>query len=818
MPTAPAAHDSLALSCENRAVLPKGTRIGPYEIVDDLGSGGMGHVHLARDSRLGRTVALKTLREDFPDRFEAVARFRNEARAASALNHPSIVHIYDIDEETPRLPDGLPAREQVLYIAMEHVRGETLRERLKTSQADRSQLVHWICQVADGIAKAHEAGILHRDLKPENIMISEDGFAKILDFGLAKLTEAHLGEVDGNTPTAPLPTTEGFVYGTAPYMAPEQLCGGKPSPSADLFAIGCILYEALVGEHPFQRRSTVETIHAIVYEQPLPPSRRGISIAPRLEKVVMCCLQKAPEKRYATARELANDLREAALDAPAKPKRLGGVLPLAAAAAAILILAIGAVSLFMRRDNRAAPSPAISAPTDSVGTIAVLPFDNSDPSTEYLSDGISEAIMYDLSRSRSLRVIPRTSAFRFKAKGVAPADAGRQLGADAVVAGEVRQEGNSLVVRAELIDVDSGSMLWGRRMEKSASEIVAVQHEIAREIRQSLQRDPLPSTKTTADPEAYRLYLRGRYFWNKRTADGLERASDHFRQALDKDPTFALAWVGLGDSYALLEQYAGIPSAENCAKAKQAIVRAQEFDPSLAQAHATLGLLYGHCEWDWTRSEESFSRAIELDPNYATAHHWFALHLSYRSLFERGLAEAGRAQELDPLSLIAGNAASVVQAYARNWPAVIAQSDRLLEMDEGFAVAHMWRGRALRATGRHDEAIAEMGRALELSGGKSLEMLGELGSCYALAGKRAEALTVVGQLEEEDRRGRTAAYPLAAVHASLGDKTTALRWLDQAFNDGSWFLVQLGVEPLFDPLREDARFKEMVLRVGVGDR
>jgi tetratricopeptide (TPR) repeat protein len=399
---------------------------------------------------------------------------------------------------------------------------------------------------------------------------------------------------------------------------------------------------------------------------------------------------------------------------------------------------------------------------------------------------------------------------------LSPRDAGQNLSADVVVAGELLARGKELTVRAELIDVRSGALLWGRRFDESADAIVNIQEQIARDVRGALRQKENEFPAATNDPEAFRLYLRGRYFWNKRSAEGLHRAAEQFQAAIDRDPSFAQAWVGLGDSYALLEQYAGIPSRDNCAKAKSAVLRAQELDPQLAQAQASLGLLYAHCEWNWTASEQAFRRAIELDPNYPTAHHWYALHLSYRGRFDEALREARRAQELDPLSLIASNAVSVAQGYAGHWPAVVEQSDRLIDMDPNFAVAHMWKGRALRASGSFDQSIAEFQRAVDLSGGKSAEMMGELASTYAVAGKVDDARKVIERLRAMEDTKHSAAYSLAASFASLGNRDEAFVWLDRALDDRSWFLVQLRVEPLFASLRNDPRFQADLNRVHLG--
>ena len=802
-------------------MLSRGVRVGPYEVLEALGHGGMGRVWLARDSRLGRDVVLKTLHEDIAHRSEAIARFRNEARAASALNHPAIVHIYEIGETIPLRSDGTPDRNTpILFIAMEYVRGETFRDRFQRG-ASNSEVVDWTAQLVEALARAHENGILHRDLKPENVIVTSDGFVKILDFGLAKLVEHPSSPFDGDSPTTPNLTTEGSIVGTAPYMAPEQLRGEPASAASDLFAVGCMLYEGLTGRHPFMRGSMVETIHAIGYEEPLKPTKLRSTISKTLETITLHCLEKDPQRRYRSARDFARDLRESQrggtviaterLDQPRpRPSRRSVFVALLAVSAVV-----AAIILTARYRASAMRSETVVAAGAPIASIAVLPFANShsDPDTDYLSDGLTESVIYDLSRLNQLRVIPRSSVFALRKANLDPREAGRRLGVDAVVDAEVAQRGDQLVVRAELVDVRSGALIWGDRYERTSTELVALRNDLGRDVRHALGHGPAASSSVApTNPEAYRLYLRGRYFWNKRTAEGLQLAIEQFQKSIDLEPDYPLSWVGLGDSYALLEQYAGVPARDTCPKAKSAILRAQQVDPSVAQSYASMGLLYAHCEWKWTESEASFKRALELDPNYATAYHWLALHHAYRKQFDRGAEAARKAQELDPLSLIANNAINVVNAYRGDWKEVIGQSDRLIEMDGTFPIAHLWKGRALRALQRHDEAIAELTRAYELSGGKSREVMGDLGSAHALAGHRKEALEWIDRLQKLSDP-RASAYPIATIYASLGERQEALTWLDRAFELHSWFLVQLDVDPLFQSLRGDPHFEALVKRV-----
>ncbi|MGH9366922.1 MAG: serine/threonine protein kinase, partial [Thermoanaerobaculia bacterium] len=524
-------------------MLTAGTRFGPYEILAPLGAGGMGEVYRARDTRLGREVAVKVLPASFSQDADRLRRFGQEARAASALNHPNILTIHDVGQQ-----DGAP------YVVTELLQGDTLRGHMAAGAlAPRRALEHAL-QIAHGLAAAHERGIVHRDLKPENIFVTRNGRVKILDFGLAKLTEAPGSTSQTNLPTAGPATDPGVILGTLGYMSPEQVRGKASDARSDIFAFGAILYEMLSGRRAFQGDTAADAMSAILTKDPPELSATNRNISPGLDRAVRHCLEKDPERRFHSAHDLAFDLdalSDASGAAPQalRPARSWKRMALPIAAAAILALAVAAI--WWRR------STTTGAALDS---IAVLPFVNAskDPETEYLSDGITESIINSLSRLRELRVVARSSVFRYKGRDEDPQKAGRELNARAVVSGKVLQRGDTLSVQADLVDVGNGAQIWGDHYDRKLSDILTVQEEIAKEISEKLrlrltgeEKEKLKK-RYTESTEAYQLYLKGRYEWEKRTAAGLQQSTEFFQKAIEKDPAFALAYAGLADSYAVL--------------------------------------------------------------------------------------------------------------------------------------------------------------------------------------------------------------------------------------------------------------------------
>ncbi len=751
-----------------------------YRIDSKLGEGGMGEVYLSEDTRLGRKVALKLLRADLTKDEDRVRRFEQEARAASALNHPNILTIHEIGQS-----------EVGHFIVTEFVDGSTLRVLLTTNKLELKQLCEIGAQVADALAVAHRAGIIHRDIKPENIMVRRDGYVKLLDFGLAKLSEAVSGEeAAAAAPSRPM-TTPGMVVGTVHYLSPEQAVGRNVDHRTDLFSLGCVLYETATGEPAFMGESFLEVLHKITSEQPRSMQEATKSVPPELQRIVEKCLAKDPNERYQHADEVAVDLR-----------RL-----------------LRSSELVTGAGEKAAARPYKRG--KAIDSLAVLPLTNAsaDPDAEYLSDGITESLINSLSQLPKLRVIARTTAFRYKGREPDPQTVGRDLKVGAVLTGRVVQHGGALVIQADLVDAVDGSQLWGERYNRRLADIFGVQEDIVREISEKLrlrltgEEKKRMTKRHTENSQAYQAYLKGRFYWNKRTEEGLKKGIEYFQQAIEIDPGYALAYTGLADSYAVLGYYNYLPSKEAYPRAKAAAAKALAIDDTLAEAHASLANTR-YYDWSWVQAERELKRAIELNPNYATAHHWYGLYLTEMGKFDRAIAELQRAYELDPLSLIIGTAMGGAFYHARQYDQAIEQLQKTLELDPNFGVAHVISAQAYTQKGMYEEAITALKSALTFTGG-SREILARLGHTYAKSGRRDKAMEILGQLHDLAKQRHVPSYDVAIVHVGLGDLDQAFALLEKAYAERASRLIYINVDPIFDTLRSDPRFKDLLSRLGL---
>ncbi len=782
-------------------------QIAHYRILEKLGEGGMGVVYRARDLHLDRFVALKLLPADKVSDPERRRRFVMEAKAASALNHPGIVTVHDINEA-----GGLH------FIAMEYVEGKTLDVLIGHKGLPLGEALDYAVQIADALAQAHAAGIVHRDLKPSNIMVTGEGRVKILDFGLAKLAEpAHGGDEAAPTRTSlqTQGTGEGGIVGTLAYMSPEQAEGKPVDARSDIFSFGVLLYEMITGARPFRGESPLSMLAAVLRDEPKPVRSTAPGVPEALDRIVMRCLRKQPGGRFQATSDLKLALEDVRGEIAPGVRSDGGPAPKkrlrlwAALAAALLLLGLATFSY-----RHGAPG------SEAISSLAVLPFSIAEPGAgdDYLGDGVAESIIRSLSRLPGLKVRPFQSVAGFHGPNQDAIQAGDRLKVRAVLVGRLARHGEELTVTAELVDVRENTVLWGEQFRRRLSDILALQEEIGREVARSLhlrlsseQKAGL-SGRVTQDSEAYRDYIRGRYFWNKRTGDGLRTAIGEFDRAISRDPAFALAYAVLASSYVLLPYVTTTPGREAYPRAKAAALKALEIDPGLAEAYPVLGVEQRDYEWKWADAEASFRKAIELDPDNPTAHQWYGEHLFFIGRFEESLAEMRRAQQLDPLSLIISKQLGDVYVYWRHYDDAIAQFKATLTMDPSFSYAHEALSRAYMRKGMYREAIGEARKALAIDPDRP-DATAFLAVAYVLSGREQDGRRVLAAILRKEKAGEFPAVLLATVYAGIGDKENALQWLGKAMEERGFGLARLKFGEEWDSLRSDPRFSAFLQRM-----
>ncbi|HEX9801613.1 MAG TPA: protein kinase [Thermoanaerobaculia bacterium] len=753
--------------------LEPGEVLGPYEVLGPVGAGGMGEVYRARDTRIGREVAVKLLPAALAGQADRRARFEREARAVGSLNHPNLLTLFDVGTR-----DGAP------YLVTELLDGETLRERLRRGTLEPARALELAAGVAHGLAAAHERGVVHRDLKPENLFVTRDGRVKILDFGLARIDASAGAELP--TEVGDAVTVDGALVGTPAYMAPEQVRGQPVDHRADLFALGAVLFEMFAGRRLFSG-GTLDEVLAAILQAPLPDLAAEPRVPAATRRLLARCLARDPARRASSAHDLALELEELVLEAT------------------------GA------RASRA-DSGATARPADP--TLVVLPFADrvGHAGADFLCDGLAEQILNALARLPGLRVLARATSFRFRDRIGEPVEVGRQLGADAVVTGRVFALGGRLVVRAELTDVHDGVQVWGDQYDRPSDDLLAVQDEIGREVVKALGHRLTAAKRATLErpltenPRAYELHLRGRHALNRRTVDGMRQAIELLNQAVESDPAYALAWTGLADAYLLIGRYGGEPPRQVMPFAREAALRALESAEELAEPHTSLAQIYWYYDWDLTAAEREFRRALEINPNYAQAHHWLAFDLAEVGRIEEAEREIARALEIDPLSLIIRANAGTIAYFARRFERAVELCERALDLDASFAVAHQWRGRALEALGRYDEAASAF-RAAAAQLGDEPETMASLGHALARSGRRAEAEELAARLETLVDRRYVSPYWRSVLRAGLGEVDAALDLLAEAIEARADWVVAVPCEPIFDELRDLPRFGELLARI-----
>jgi serine/threonine protein kinase/Tfp pilus assembly protein PilF len=785
-----------------------GNTVSHYTILEKLGAGGMGVVYKAEDTRLGRSVALKFLPDELSQNPLAVERFEREARAVSALNHPHICSIHDVGEHGGRR-----------FIVMEYLEGSPLDELLAAGALPTDQVVELGLQLADALEAAHDKGLIHRDIKPANIMLTRRGQIKLLDFGLAKSTSIPGDEVAATRADL---TEFGVVLGTVAYMSPEQVRGEQLDARTDLFSLGAVLYEMATGSRPFSGNTSGTISEAILNRTPPPASRVNPKVPSSLEGIINKSLEKQRELRYQKAADVRADLQRLKRDTdsfrgassvaaiPREAKqwwRRSGTLIVGTLAVVALALA---GTWFVR------PS------TDAIGSVAVLPFVNGtgDPNTEYLSDGITESVIDNLSQLRSLRVTARSTVFRYKGKAGDPQKLGQDLRVGAVLSGRLLKQGDVFVIRAELMNVSDGSQLWGSQYHRKASDLFVLQEDVSRDISEKLrlrltteERQRLIK-RYTENSEAYQLYLKGRYHWNKLSPDGLLKAVDYMQQALDKDPSYALAYAGMADAYNMISFFSVLPPREAMPKAKAAASKALEIDDGLAEAHLSLLWASFTYDWDWPAATRHLEQAMALNAAAVNEVAAYPFYLTIAGRQDEAISVARRASELDPVSAARSHTLSVQLLLARHFDEAISECRRTIELDRDFSVAYEVLAGALAAKGLYRDALPFAEKAVELSPHNAMSRA-YLGYIYGRLGNRARALGIVDELTTASKERFIPALSFAVVFTGLGQKDQAFAWLDKAYEQRFNRLAYLKREPVWDSLRSDSRFDDILRRIGL---
>ncbi|NIM91614.1 MAG: protein kinase [Candidatus Aminicenantes bacterium] len=772
--------------------LTRGTTFaGRYEIIEELGKGGMGKVYRVEDKKIKEEVALKLIKPDIASDKKTIERFSNELKMSRKIAHRNVCKMYDLGEE-----------KGTHYITMEYVPGEDLKSFIRRAGTLSAGKTIFIAkQVCEGLSEAHRLGVVHRDLKPQNIMIDKEGNARIMDFGIAR-------SIAGKGITG-----AGVMIGTPEYMSPEQAEVKEVDQRSDIYSLGVILYEMVTGRVPFEGETPLGIAMKHKSEVPKDPKELNTQMPEDLSRVILRCMEKDKEKRYQNAGEVRSELENIEKGIPTTERVTPERKPITSKeitvkftlkkifipALVVITFVIAVVIIWSPWAQKESAPITVDKPS-----IAVLPFEDLSPQQDqaYFCDGIAAELINRLTKIETLKVPARASSFSFKEKELDIKEIGNKLKVESLLVGSLQKAGNRLRITVELVKVSDGYPLWSEKYERNMEDIFALQDEISLAIVDNLKIELLGEekaelvTRHTQNPEAYNLYLKGRFFWNKRTAKSMEKSLEYFEKAIEGDPNYALAYAGLADSYITLGAWGVFPQ-EDILKAKEAAIKALKIDDSLAEAHNALAYTKFIFDWDWQGAEIAFKHAISLNPNYATAHQFYAEYLTAMGRFDEAMREIRRAQELDPLSLIINAIGGWFLVYAREYDQAIEQCQKTLEMDPSFRPAHAYLGRGYFYKGMYKEALAKFEMTDNISG---------IGRVYAKVGKIQQAKRILEDLKKQHQHSYDVSLHIAALYSYLGDNDQFFTWLERAYEERAFKMAYLKVDPMFDTVRSDSRF------------
>ena len=773
-----------------------GETISHYKIIEKLGEGGMGVVYKAEDTKLRRTVALKFLSPHALGTEEEKARFIHEAQAAAALNHPNICTIYEVDESEDRS-----------YIAMEYIEGPSLKDIIASGPLKMEEAQRIAMQVAEGLHEAHQKQIVHRDVKPANIMITARGRVKIMDFGMAK------------SPGLAKLTREGTTLGTASYMSPEQGHGEPVDSRSDIWSLGVILHEMVTGKLPFKGDYEQAVLYSILHEDPEPMTALRTGVPLELERIANKAMTKNPDARYQHADELLADLRSLTAETGSTERAKGsekkgftkGRLGLIFGAIVIIASAFVLARIYLFPDK-----------SQVIDSIAVLPLDNlsGDPDQEYFADGMTEALIADLAKLGTLKVISRTSVMRYKDTNKSLPEIARELDVDAILEGSVMKVGDRVRITAQLIEAVSDRHLWAESYEREMRDVLALQSDVARAIAREIDIKLAPNESVGStdarqvDPDAYEAYLKGRYHWNKRTEQDISKGIKYFEEAIRIDPDYAQAYAAIAEAFAILSDWGYYPPREADKKVREFAQRALSIDNESAAAYSALGLASYDIDYNWEVAEEYYKKAILLNPNYATAHQWYSHLLSTSKRHDEAIEEAKRALQLDPLSLVINQSLGIAYYFARRYDEAIEQCRRTMELDENFLSIYQFMYLCYLEKGMIPEAVEAFRQMLSLHEQTKVSVE-EFDQAYKTSGYEGCVEWMIENMEKWVLKTYNRPFIYAMAYAKIGEKDKAFEWLEKAYQVRSRFVTAIGVEPAFDSLRSDPRFDEMLKKVGL---